>query len=98
MRPYGKTYRKSKVHKAKECRLCAERVGSKKTQRQRNKREDTVTLKETIKAAEEGDDYAQHSLGAMYYYGQGVRHDPKKARYWFSRAAEQHRREGGQLD
>ena len=31
MRPYAKTFRKSKVHKATECRLCSERVAESKS-------------------------------------------------------------------
>jgi len=29
MKPYAKTYRACKDHKARDCKLCAERVGSK---------------------------------------------------------------------
>ena len=39
--------------------------------------------------AEEGDPLAQAALGVMYYHGQGVQQDFKKARKWFQLAAKQ---------
>lgn len=37
--------------------------------------------------AEKGQADAQYAIGYMYYYGQGVVEDRKKACYWISRAA-----------
>ena len=37
--------------------------------------------------AKEGQADAQYAIGYMYYYGQGVVEDRKKARYWIERAA-----------
>ena len=65
MRPYGKTYRKSKVHKAKECRLCAERVGSKKTQRQRNKRESSMNKIEHPDRVVAGHEFEPEAIAAL---------------------------------
>lgn len=42
-----------------------------------------------IKQAEAGDVSAQLSLGAMYYRGESVPQNYKKAFYWFTKAAEQ---------
>ena len=38
--------------------------------------------------AEKGQPDAQYAVGYMYYYGQGVVEDRKKAAYWITRAAE----------
>ncbi|MDF1758608.1 MAG: sel1 repeat family protein [Legionellaceae bacterium] len=43
--------------------------------------------------AEKGQADAQYAIGYMYYYGQGVVEDRKKAWYWITSAARQ-----GQLD
>ena len=37
--------------------------------------------------AEKGQPDAQYAVGYMYYYGQGVVEDRKKAWYWITRAA-----------
>lgn len=37
--------------------------------------------------AEKGQPDAQYAVGYMYYYGQGVTEDRKKAWYWIGRAA-----------
>ncbi len=37
--------------------------------------------------AEKGNPDAQYAVGYMYYYGQGVIEDRKKAWYWITRAA-----------
>lgn len=37
--------------------------------------------------AEKGQPDAQYAIGYMYYYGQGVTEDRKKAWYWINRAA-----------
>jgi len=41
------------------------------------------------KAAEQGDEYAQHNLGFLYRTGQGVLEDDKEAVKWYRKAAEQ---------
>lgn len=41
------------------------------------------------KAAEQGDAYAQCSLGECYYYGDGVPQDIDKAGKWYHQSAEQ---------
>ncbi len=41
------------------------------------------------KAAKQGDDSAQYSLGDCYKDGKGVVKDEKKAVYWYEKAAEQ---------
>jgi TPR repeat protein len=43
--------------------------------------------------AEKGQPDAQYAIGYMYYYGQGVVEDRKKAWYWITRAAK-----SGQVD
>ncbi len=43
--------------------------------------------------AEKGQPDAQYAVGYMYYYGQGVVEDRKKAWYWITRAAK-----AGQVD
>jgi TPR repeat protein len=40
-------------------------------------------------AADQGDADAQHNLALMYYNGQGVVQDYKKATHWYTQAAEQ---------
>jgi len=40
-------------------------------------------------AAEQGDAYAQHSLGMAYGYGEGVPEDDEEAVKWYRKAAEQ---------
>lgn len=40
------------------------------------------------KAAEKGDAYSMHEIGLMYYVGNGVSTDYKKAQYWFKLACE----------
>ena len=50
---------------------------------------DYVTaLKEWKPLAEQGDPYAQYSLGVMYAKGDGVLKDMTKAKYWFNKAYE----------
>jgi len=39
--------------------------------------------------AEQGDAVAQHNLGAMYFHGQGVQKDERKAFEWIHKAAQQ---------
>jgi TPR repeat protein len=39
--------------------------------------------------ADQGDSYAQHSLGLMYSEGRGIPRDDKEALKWFRLAAEQ---------
>ncbi len=41
------------------------------------------------KAANQGNDSAQYSLGVLYYNGQGVPQDMDQAIAWFQEAAEQ---------
>ncbi len=41
------------------------------------------------KAAEQGDDIAQYSLGTLYYNGQGLPQDYTQALTWYRKAAEQ---------
>ena len=43
----------------------------------------------TRQQAEQGHADAQRNLGAMYYYGDGVRQDYTLARQWFEKAANQ---------
>jgi len=51
---------------------------------------DYVTaLKEWKPLAEQGDPYAQYSLGVMYAKGDGVLKDYKQAANWYRKAAEQ---------
>jgi len=45
-------------------------------------------FQEYMKAAEQGDAEAQHSLGLMYANGQGVTQDYKEAVKWYAKAAE----------
>ena len=40
------------------------------------------------KVAEEGDADAQYCLGELYYKGEGLAKDLKKAVYWYTKAAE----------
>ena len=40
-------------------------------------------------AAQQNHAYAQHGLGVMYLYGEGVEKDESKALEWFRKAAEQ---------
>ena len=42
-----------------------------------------------LKAAEQGDGYAQTKLGGMYFDGEGVEKDDKEAVKWYRKAAEQ---------
>ncbi len=42
----------------------------------------------TKKSAEQGHAFAQHNLGLMYYRGEGVLTDKKKAVYWYKKSAE----------
>ena len=42
-----------------------------------------------MKAAEQGDAFAQYSLAYMYDNGEGTLKDLNKAFYWYSKAAEQ---------
>jgi len=51
-----------------------------------NYREAFVLL---MPAAEKGQCDAQYAIGYMYYYGQGVVEDRKKAWYWINLAANQ---------
>ena len=46
-------------------------------------------LKWWLKAAEQGDGYAQTKLGGMYRKGQGVKQDDAEAVQWYRKAAEQ---------
>jgi len=46
-------------------------------------------FEETKAKAEAGDAEAQHNLGAMYFFGQGVGRDEKEAFKWWSKAAYQ---------
>jgi TPR repeat protein len=48
-----------------------------------------ITQTETYKTALKGDAEAQFNLGGMYYNGQGVEKDLKKAYEWISKSAEQ---------
>jgi uncharacterized protein len=46
-------------------------------------------FEDTLKMAEQGDADAQYGLGSIYYLGDGVPQDYKKAVYWLTKAAEQ---------
>ena len=46
-------------------------------------------VQETLKAAKEGDAYAQFDLGFMYVNGKGVAQDNKQAYIWFKKSADQ---------
>lgn len=46
-------------------------------------------MKWYLKAANQGNKFAQSSLGDMYYYGRGISKDPQQAVDWYRRAAEQ---------
>ena len=46
-------------------------------------------FEELLKSAKRGDAYAQYCLGDMYFYGDGVKQDYRKAREWFEKAATQ---------
>ena len=48
-----------------------------------------TALKEWLPLAEQGDAYAQGSLGMMYANGEGVPQDYTEAKKWFGLAAEQ---------
>ena len=48
-----------------------------------------TALKEWTPLAEQGNEYAQHSLGEMYFIGIGVLYDSKVAATWHKLAAEQ---------
>jgi TPR repeat protein len=41
------------------------------------------------KAADQGVVEAQHNLGSMYHYGEGVQQDSKQAAAWYRKAADQ---------
>ena len=51
--------------------------------------EEIDSLQETINRAQQGDADAQFLLGSMYYDGQGVPRDYKKAVYWYEKSAKQ---------
>ena len=42
-----------------------------------------------LKAAEQGHDRAQYTLGSLYEYGDGVPQDTKTAKDWYLEAAKQ---------
>ncbi|KAF9161894.1 hypothetical protein DFQ26_004041 [Actinomortierella ambigua] len=50
---------------------------------------DVEAVKWFTKAAEQGDENAQHNLGVMYEYGQGVDQNNAEAAKWYTMAAEQ---------
>lgn len=45
-------------------------------------------------AAEKGNPEAQYAVGYMYYYGQGVVEDRRKAWYWITKAAHAGNKDG----
>ena len=47
-------------------------------------------LAELQPLAEAGDPKAQLWLGLMYYYGRGVRFNPRRAQKWIRKSADQH--------
>ena len=51
--------------------------------------ENTARLEETITAAEQGETWAQLSLGLMYTEGDGTPQNYKEAKYWLTGSAEQ---------
>ena len=55
----------------------------------KEERGDTMTLIETIKAAKEGDRYAQYCLSHIYAHGLGVRQNSEKAAKWARLASEE---------
>lgn len=55
-----------------------------KSFQEQNYREAFIRL---IPEAEKGNPEAQYAVGYMYYYGQGVVEDRKKAWYWMNAAA-----------
>ena len=48
-----------------------------------------MTLEEATKGAQRGDPIAEHALGTMLFYGQGVSKTTGEAIEWFGKAAEQ---------
>jgi hypothetical protein len=52
-------------------------------------RDDEAAVKWYRRAAEQGNDRAQYSLGLMCINGQGIQQDYKEAMKWFRKAAEQ---------
>lgn len=48
------------------------------------------SLLKKMTRAEAGDAQAQHEIAISYAIGDGVKADLQKARYWYSRAADQH--------
>ena len=58
-----------------------------KAKRGDSKAQVSDSVSSVVKAAESGDIEAQYWLGVLYYSGQGVSEDFKKAIYWFEKAA-----------
>ena len=55
--------------------------------------DDTKAIRWWLLAAAQGHSYAQHALGRVYHYGEGVEPDDKEAVKWFTLSAEQENRE-----
>lgn len=55
---------------------------------------DEQIFRDWLKAAEQGDDEAQFTVGVMYENGQGTVANSEKALYWYEKAAEQGNAEG----
>lgn len=51
--------------------------------------ENTRSLKEWMRLAEQGQDFAQYNLGEKYYNGDGVPQDLAEAAKWYRLAADQ---------
>ena len=59
---------------------------------------ENLEIAELKRKAENVDAKSQFQLGEMYYYGEGVEHNYKKAIEWFEKAADQGHRVNEDLD
>ena len=92
---------KSKANDSSEQKAAKQQVKSPqkaKAKRGDSKAQVSDSVSSVVQAAESGDIEAQYWLGVLYYSGQGVSEDFKKAIYWFEKAAEQGRHVGAQYE